>query len=491
VRFQVFKDGKAIDKFRLCGAYLFGTDGIGIRRTKIKFKNGIIECERPNLETAGLALLWPVNGLGRMLLPTTCLPERKRPYNLNLEIARAKLMQIIIKREDWSFFDNLADLEDISKQAQGLFIQAIQNISDQEAASQFADESLKKAIIISEKMAIKQAESFFRTRAKNSGFGRGCLGCSIDPTQINKPEYVNKLLHVFGSVTIPLNWAQIEPEKGSFDFSAVDNCISVLGKKKLVIGAGPLLRFSKEYLPKWLLGGKIGFEKIRETAYQFVLRMVARYSGIIHRWVVISGLNVFNYFGFSFEQILGTTRAANMAVKAASNRALRIVEISNPWGEYFAIVPNTIPPLAYMDMIVQSGINFDAFGLAMRLGKNLAGMHVRDMMQVSAVLDYFGPIGKSLYVTGVEVPSQDGDGLHSSKVAGAWHHEWDQSQQAEWIEQFYKIALSKPYVDSVTYSTLSDMKNSIIANSGLLTEQLEPKKSFQTLKKLRGEIYSR
>ena len=162
MRFQVFKDGKAVDKFRLCGAYLFGTDGIGIRRTKIKFKNSIIECERPNLETAGLALLWPVNGFGRMLLPTTCLPERKRPYNLNLEIARAKLMQIIIKREDWSFFDNLADLEDISKQAQGLLIQAIQNISDPEAASRFADESLKKAIIISENMAIKQAETFFR-----------------------------------------------------------------------------------------------------------------------------------------------------------------------------------------------------------------------------------------------------------------------------------------------------------------------------------------
>jgi hypothetical protein len=144
-----------------------------------------------------------------------------------------------------------------------------------------------------------------------------------------------------------------------------------------------------------------------------------------------------------------------------------------------------------MDMIVQSGINFDAFGLAMRLGKNISGMHVRDMMQISAVLDYFGPIGKPLYVTGVEVPSQNGDGLYSSKTAGAWHQEWNQSQQAEWIEQFYKIALSKPYVDSVTYSTLADTKDSNIANSGLTTKLLEPKKSFQALEKLRDGIFSR
>jgi hypothetical protein len=498
VKFQVFKNGKVVDKFRLCGAYLFGTDGISIRRAKIRFKNGFVECERPNLETAGLALLWPVSGFGRMLLPTTCLPERERPYSLNLELARAKLMQIINKREDWSFFESLADLsvksprgENISKQAQELFIRAIQNVSDAQAASQFADESLKKAIIIAEKLAIKQAESFFNTRAKNHGFGRGCLGCIVDSAQINNSEYVNKLLELFGSVTIPINWAQIESDKGSLDFSTVDSCIEVLRRRKLVIGVGPLLRFSKENLPKWLLDSRAGFERIREAAYQFILRVVARYSGIVHRWNVISGLNAFNHFGFSFEQVLGMTRAANMAVKAASIRALRIVEISNPWGEYYAVAPNTIPPLVYMDMIVQSGINFDAFGLAMRLGKNLSGMHVRDMMQISAVLDYFGPVGKPLYITGVEVPSQNGDGLYSSKVAGAWHQEWDQSKQAEWIEQFYRIALSKPYVDSVTYSALADTRDSTIANSSLLTGQFEPKKSFQVLKKLRAEIFSR
>jgi len=491
VIFQVFKNGKVVDRFRLCGAYLFGTDGISIRRAKIRFKNGCIECERPNLQTAGLALLWPINGSGRMLLPTTCLPERERPYNLNLEIARAKSMQIINKREDWSFFDSYEGLEDISKQAQDLFIQAVQNAANPPVASQLADESLKKAIIVSERLAIKQAELFFNARAKNHGFGRGCLGCNVNPAQIGNSEYVKRLLELFGSVTIPINWAQIESHKGSFDFSAVDRCIDVLGKRKLVIGAGPLLRFSKENLPRWLLRSQAEFQMVRETAYQFVSKVVGRYAGAIHRWIVISGLNVFNHFGFSFEQVLEMTRAANMAVKAASNRALRIIEISNPWGEYYAETANTIPPLVYMDMVVQSGINFDAFGLVMRFGKNQSGMHIRDMMQISAILDYVGPVARPLYITGVEVPSQNGDGLYSGKAAGVWHQEWDQSQQAQWIEQFYKIALSKPFVDAVTYSTLADTKGSAIANSGLLSSQLEPKKSFRALKKLHDAIFSR
>ena len=127
----------------------------------------------------------------------------------------------------------------------------------------------------------------------------------------------------------------------------------------------------------------------------------------------------------------------------------------------------------------------------MQFGKNQAGMHVRDMMHISTVLDCFGYTAKPLHITEVEVPSQNGDGLHEGRVAGVWHQEWDQSRQGQWIEQFYKIALSKPFVDSVTYSSLIDVKDSTIANSGLLTDRFEPKKSFRTLKKLRNVIFNR
>ncbi len=491
MKFQIFKNGEVVNKFILSGTYLLGADGIGIRRTKITFKNSFLECKKPNLETAGLALLWAIDGFGKVLLPTTCLPERSSPYILNLEIARAKLMQIINKREDWSFFNQLEGLEDISKQAQHLFIQAIQNIKEPSLASKLADESLKKAIVFSEKLTVKQAETLFNARSRSHGFGRGCLGCKIDPAQVNNPEYIKKLLEFFGSVTIPINWAQIETYKGQYDFSAIDVCIEALGKKKLKFSAGPLLCFSNQYLPQWLRSSKVSFEKIRDTAYQFAFRVATRYSGVIHTWCVISGLNAFNHFGFNFEQVLEMTRAANMAVKAASDRALKIIEISNPWGEYYATTPNSIPPLVYMDMVVQSGINFDAFGLPMRFGKNQAGMHIRDMMQISAILDYFTPIAKPLYITDVAVPSRNGDGLDNPETAGIWHEEWDQSRQAQWIEQLYKIALSKPIVDTVTYSNLTDTADSVIAHSGLLTKQHEPKKSFRVLKKLHDIIFSR
>lgn len=491
VKFQVFNKGKLVEKFDLRGAYLFGTDGMAIRRADIGFKKGVIECKKPNLETAGLALLWPIEGFGRVLLPTTCLPERNNAYNLNVEIARGKLMQIINKREDWSFFNEIDGSGGGSKQAQEHFIKAVQNIADAPAAAQLADEALKKGAMFAEELAIKQAQSLFETRIRSRGFGRGCMGCGVDLEQINKAGYADCLAKLFGSVTIPINWAKIEARKGSYNFAAIDACIEVLSKRKLALCAGPVLCFSKEYLPEWLLRGNLGFEKIRELAYHFVSTMVKRYTPWVQAWRVISGLNVFNYFEFTFEQVLEMTRAANMAAKAAMDKGLKIIEISNPWGEYYSSGINSIPPIVYMDMVIQSGINFDAFGLKLQFGRDQDGMHVRDMMEISAMLDSIGPVAKPLFVTAVEVPSGGDGGGQSGEVAGVWHKKWDQQQQGRWLDEFYKIALSKAFVDNVTYSHLADTDKSMIANSGLLTAKYQAKESFKVLQKLRERLFGR
>jgi hypothetical protein len=491
VRFNVYNNGTVIDNFPLHGAYLFGSDGMSVRKSQIAFAQGHLECFKPNQETSGLTLLWPVEGFGRVMLSTTCLPERPEPYNLNLELARGRLMQIINKREDWSIFEDAEGNGVLQEQAQDLFIKAIQNISDGPACSQLADQALQKALVFSETLSAKHAKALFAARGKSHGFGRGCLGCWVDPRQVANPAYMEKLADAFGLAMVPFNWGQIERERGAYDFSKLDSCITLLSKRKLAIGVGPLLLFKKEYLPQWLLEGDITFEKIRECAYQFVSAASARYGGMVKTWSVVSGLNAFNHFGFGFEQVLEITRAANMAVKAASERALRIIDVANPWGEYYGLVPDTIPPIVYMDMVIQSGINFDAFGLQFRFGRDELGMHMRDMMQVSAVLDSFAPISRPLFITHVEVPGRDAAGAFAPDVAGLWHGNWDPNRQAEWLDEFYRIALSKNCIDGIMYSCFTDTKDGDLHDSGLLTSALEPKESYMALKRFHDRIFGR
>ena len=243
-------------------------------------------------------------------------------------------------------------------------------------------------------------------------------------------------------------------------------------------------------MPRLFLCLPCGIIFTREKAYEFVLKIVERYASSVKIWCTISGLNAYNHFSFNFEQILEMTRAATMAAKAANVRSQRIIEIAHPWGEYYAKEPFTIPTLVYVDMILQSGINFDAFSIRMPFGKNSPGMHIRDMMQISAILDLFN-VSKPIYISEVAVPDACGSNGQDCQLSGMWHKEWDRPRQALWISQFYRIALSKLFVDKITYANLADIDESIITGSGLLGENFEPKKAFTAIKKIQKTILSR
>ena len=492
LKFLVFKDGKPADEFTLSAAYMFGADGIPLPTTeRIRFKNGVIECKRKSVEAAGLALLWPIDGLGRIMLQTTRLPERKEPYNLNLELARARLMQITLKREDWSIFEDVNSTAEMAHTATELFVEALKCIRNTSRASQLADESLKKAMIFSEKLASKNAEVFLEARCRKKGLGRHSLGCAIDPALIDEERYRKWFLEMFGFVTIPVDWRQIEPERGRFDYSTIDRCIEVLAGRRMAICVGPLLCFEESQLPRWLPHGQWEFERIRECAYDFVSQTVTRYGKHIHAWRLISGMNAHNHFKFNFEQIIEMTRTACLAARSADTKSRKIVEILLPWGEYYAQDRETVPPLVYADMIIQTGINFDSFGLKLEFGKDAVGRHVRDLLEISSRLDYFGGVAKPVHITGVAIPGAAAGGDQDCEVAGMWRRPWDHATQSEWLDNLYRIMLGKPFVNSVTYSALADTDSLEIKESGLVARDFAPKEAMLTLAKLQKMILNR
>ncbi len=490
MRFVVYKNGRSFESLDMNGAYLFGADTIPLQSSQsIRLKDSEIECRRKGTDSAGLALLWPVDGFGRIMLATTRLPERKESYILNLELARARLMHITLKKEDWALFDEGNHSATLGREAQELFIQALQSISEPSQAATLADASLCKALEYSEKLALRNADASLTARLKSKGLGRHSLGITVDPTWLEDERYRRMLFELFGHVTIPVNWAQVEPRQGEYDFTAIDRCIEQLSGRRLAICAGPLLRFSDEYLPDWLKQGDLEFERIREIAYGFISRVVSRYAKFIHSWRLVSGLHAENVFGFSFEQIIEMTRTSCLAARAADVSSKKMIELLYPWGEYYAFDRNTIPPLVYMDMVIQSGISFDAFSVMMHYGRDIAGMQIRDMMQLSSRLDCFAQVAKPVHISGLAVPEWQDDQTESP--GGIWHQPWDQDVQADWIDQVYRIALGKPFIQSITYSYLADTDSMEIGRAGLLNNQLEPKKGLLVLARMQKTILSR
>jgi hypothetical protein len=146
-------------------------------------------------------------------------------------------------------------------------------------------------------------------------------------------------------------------------------------------------------------------------------------------------------------------------------------------------------------MAIQSGINFDGFGLQFFFGVGVDGMFVRDFFQISNLLDRFSSLGRPLQVTAVQVPSAMTShkddawrGQASVPSGGIWREEWSEETQSRWLRHFYELALSKPMVESVTWRKLSDDNGHHLPFGGLLREDMSPKPAFEALTAMRKEL---
>ena len=138
-------------------------------------------------------------------------------------------------------------------------------------------------------------------------------------------------------------------------------------------------------------------------------------------------------------------------------------------------------------------ISFDAIGLQFCFGADADGMYVRDMFEISSLIDRFGNFGKPIHVTAVQTPSlvtppTQKNPDKNAAAGGEWHHAWNEKIQARWLREFYTIALSKPFVETVSWRQLADDDQSHIPGGGLLREDKTPKPAADVLAEMRDAI---
>jgi hypothetical protein len=183
------------------------------------------------------------------------------------------------------------------------------------------------------------------------------------------------------------------------------------------------------------------------------------------------------------------TRMSCMLVKKVQPKGKSLLELRQPFGEYYGQNQRSIPPLMYADLVVQSGINFDGFVVRYPMGQALAGQYTRDLMQVSGLLDQFQPLGKPVHLV-VAAPSEpvteamiaDSDSQQPVDAdSGYWRRPWSTVVQSHWLEAIFQIAISKPFIEAVIWQELVDHPKIDLPLSGLVTEDLEPKSAFKRL----------
>lgn len=488
--FAVYTNGKPAEKVNLAGAYVVGSDDVPLR-AEISFKNGVITCKKKAAGPAGLALLWDVAGVGRIMLETSRVLERKQPYLLQVELARGRLTRIVAKGEEWGLFDyegaeqRMRPVDD----ARDLLIRALQNEVPSEAAD-LGQQALDRAVQASEALAKFHSCELLRRRRQSGALPKRIFGCSFSLDKMSELKR-QRLTSAFDFVTLPVTWRDVEPNEQTFNWKPLDAWVEVLAKNRIPMKASALLSFREGTVPDWLYIWEHDFDAMRDLAFEHARRVIARYGQYIQVWDVVSGLHANNCFSFNFEQIMELTRMSAAIVKQTSPRAMAIVELVAPWGEYYARNQRAIPPLLYADMVCQNGVNFDAFGLQMYFGPAGDGSFVRDMFQISSILDTFARLGKPLHLTAVQVPSDASPAKTDGAVAlegGFWRRSWAEDVQSEWLRHFVEVALSKPFVETIAWQSLSDGSPMPVLHGGLLKGDLTPKPAYHELIKLRSEL---
>jgi len=496
LRFEVYRDGAPAEHVDLSGAYVFGQDAIPVR-ADLAASKGHIRCLKRTPGACGLALLWDAGAAGRLMLPTARLPERKKPYNLNVELARARVMQLIEKREDWGLFDypEADDLNDEFERARARFVESLKRDDPVEAAA-VADDALARAITLGERMALFHADIFLRRRQQIAAAARVRFGCVVDLFSSTQ-RYRKRLADIFDLTSIPTSWKRLAPKEKTYRWEHIDDWVNWATGNDRVIHAGPLVSFDPADVPEWLYIWEHDYEALREVVYEHLHQVVKRYERKVRAWRVVSGLHAHNSFNLSFEQIMELTRMSCSVVKKLAPQASVVIDLVLPWGEYYARNQRTIPPMLYADMAVQSGIKFDAFGLQLYMGAPVDGLYVRDLMQVSDLLDEFVGLGKPLHVTGVQVPSDISadawdawGGKFAAGDAGHWHVVWSPRLQAEWLQAFCRVAISKPFVESICWRDLADYEGHYLPHGGLCRNDMQMKTAFRELRNFRSAMAS-
>ncbi len=497
--FRVLVGGKPPDALETDAMYLTSLEGQPIRaRFRYAAETGLLFCDRRSQGVAALNLPWTLKSGSRLMVRTALLPDREDPYLLPLELARGQISEAWRKKDDWGYIyrEPGENFRSRFRDVRLLMARAVTLQDAPQAAADLAEDALAQAVELGEDLAGADAAQGIARRRKGGQLARVDFGCYWDLAEENETVQV-RFSRVFNYATLPFAWRAIEPREQEFDWSWHDGWVQWLEAKGIGIKGGELVRFSEPYLPDWVWIWENDFESIRDYVFDHCERCVQRFRGRVDHWDAVTGLHVENCMGFSLDQILEVTRVSVHAIKRTDPSARVVLNVVQPWGEYFATNQRSIWPFHYAEMCMNAGIQFDVVGVQFLQGVPHEGLHCRDMLAASDMLDRFGSLGKPVHVTAVGAPSAGAPdpqarldfGERDPGSGGVWHQRWDEAVQSEWLGAFYHVAIAKPFVRAVVWRDFSDHQTHHLAHGGLMRKNLTPKIAFQRLVNVREKIW--
>lgn len=483
IRFAVPSTAAVGDWPQVHRGYLTGADG-RIFTTRVEWDGQFVGCRRTSHESSKFHVAWPVSGYGLPMLNTASLPEREEPYNLPVELARGKIVQIRNQAGAWELAGMTVPPEyrPIILSAQRLFARAASAQAEALTAAAIADEALAEACRAGELLASSYAQQALAGRHQKYPHLPASLGCGMGAVPTSAQGELFSA--AFNAAAVPIRWTSVEQEEGTYAWETADAQVAWCEQHKLMVRGGPLIDLGPGGLPEWLSRWESDLFNLQSFVCDFVETAMGRYHGRIRWWEVAARLNTGGALTLNEETRLALVARILEVARQVDEEAQLLLRIDQPWGEYQARGQHRVSPLQIVDALLRSGVGLAGVNLEIAAGYLPSGTPNRDLLDYSRLIDQWSLLGIPLFVT-LAVPSQTG-----TDAECATELEVDPQSartgvspqaQCEWIERFLPLLLAKPAVAGVYWSHFSDAERHDFPHAGLLDTQGEPKPALEQL----------
>lgn len=440
-------------------AYLSGFDG-RVFPTRVEIDGNTVLCRRQSSESGKLHVVWPVEDFGRPVVSTASLPERDEPYHLPLELARGKICQLRDQCGVWQIAGMVVprDFQPMLLRAQRNLAKAVQLQDRPDECGPLAQTALTDAFRAAELLTwayTQQRLEIYRRRSKQLP---ALLGCHLGPW-IPEPEETRDFLDACNAAFVPVEWKQIEPIEGKYDWTAIDAQVNWCQQNKLFMHAGPLIELSEDGLPTWLGKWRDDFHNLQSFVSDFVETAISRYIGGIRYWEVSAYGNTGGALGLSEEQRITLVARVLEVARQVDDEVQLSIRIEQPWGGYQSGGHHRLSPLQFIDALLRSGVGLSTVNLEIAVGYAPRKSAFRDLLDISQLFDMWGGLGIPLQVT-LAFPSDSGTDRLADPAIEVDRTDPDRlptpELQAEWAAQLVPLLMAKQPVVGIYWTHYKD-----------------------------------
>ncbi|MBE9159026.1 endo-1,4-beta-xylanase [Nodosilinea sp. LEGE 06152] len=475
-------NGGPLPTFELNRLYFLDLDDEPIPHPDRTVEDGILTSQPPAVPFA-IALQLPVEGFGDVTLYADNQGRGFTPSDfplvLNGAFARDRIHRVTVACDRWQRqgFGIPQRVRDRLDRAQAHLTQADQAL-DLQTQIPLWNNTLVNALWAGEEAALSRARQRIARTPPRQGFKLGCNAFGHPGLGAEYDRYFETL---FNTATVPFYWKPFEPERGQPNYTEVDTQVAWLRQAGIASKGHPLVWFHEVSVPDWVR--PLPYEHVKAALHQRIVEITQRYGSRIPTYDVINEAHIVpwgNELGYDQDQFLDLTRMACNAAKEGYPAVQRVVNSCCLWARNVAIYgPPQRSPLQYLKACLAADIDFEVIGLQLYYPD-------QDIFEIDRMLDRFTALGKPIHITEMSCSSNTGIDENSQlgDAQGLWHAPWSEAIQADWVEQIYTLAYSKPAIETVGWWDLSD-QTVFWPFGGLLNRQNQPKAAYYRLQGLK------